>query len=598
MNTSNAYHLNIELSQLKSAGQSLMKIAISELLYEEIIRPTKVEYLPKNKQRMLFVFDKINLEVIIKPKKFGGFIVYSINDKKTGDSFYNLTDFFVELCESLNMDNGTKAYMVKEINHTWLAEAHLYTKHSLTSEALSNLSGSVVDSALRGHPWIVMGKGRLGFGYEDYKQYVPEVAIARKLPWFAVHKSLAVLSLIQGLTCDCIYKKTLGEGQYKSFKNILMNKGLDSQEYLFLPIHPWQWSNWISLNYALEISEQKLLFLEMSNHEYLPLQSIRTFSDMTDKTAYHIKLPLSILNTAVYRGLPNKRNFFAPQISEWLLRILKNDQQLQETGVVLLGELATVTVKQPAFDKLSSPPYQFTELLGCLWRDSVENYITDNQKVISQAALIHKDRHDDFLLPHLIHRSGLTVVEWLKKFFKVCVTPLLYWLYRYGIVFSPHGENSLLIHENGIPIKMVLKDFVDDINLVDDTFFEQEPKPKEVGILLKHSPKDLSHFIFTGLFVVHYRYIFDVLHQYYNISEFEFWNELSKIIDEFHHQHPELNERIALFDLKRPKFEKVCLNRVRFFTRGYQDNANRPEPVVCEPICNPISPQFLRCVEH
>ena len=61
MNTSNAYHLNIELSQLKSAGQSLMKIAISELLYEEIIRPTKVEYLPENKQRMLFVFDKINL---------------------------------------------------------------------------------------------------------------------------------------------------------------------------------------------------------------------------------------------------------------------------------------------------------------------------------------------------------------------------------------------------------------------------------------------------------------------------------------------------------------------------------------------------------
>ncbi|WP_367652055.1 IucA/IucC family C-terminal-domain containing protein [Moraxella bovoculi] len=97
---------------------------------------------------------------------------------------------------------------------------------------------------------------------------------------------------------------------------------------------------------------------------------------------------------------------------------------------------------------------------------------------------------------------------------------------------------------------------------------------------------------------MHYRYIFDVLHQYYNISEFEFWNELSKIVDEFHHQHPELNEWIALFDLKRPKFEKVCLNRVRFFTRGYQDNASRPEPVVCEPICNPISPKFLRCVEH
>lgn len=591
MNIANAYRLDIDLSQLKSAGQSLMKVAISELLYEGIIIPEKVEYLSENKQRMLFTFGKIHLDVIAKPKRFGGFIIYSIN--KIGHPFYDITNFFAELCESLDMDNTTKAYMIKEINHTWLAEAHLYTERNLTSEELSDLSGSVIDSALRGHPWIIMGKGRLGFSYKDYRKYAPEVAIVRRLPWFAVHKSLAVFVLARGLTYDNIYEKTLGESQYKSFKKILTNKGLNEQDYLFLPIHPWQWSNWISLNYALEISEQKLLFLEMSEHEYLPLQSIRTFSDITDKTAYHIKLPLSILNTAVYRGLPNKLNLAAPQISEWLLRIMKNDQELQETGVILLGELATVTVKQPAFDKLSFPPYQFTELLGCLWRDSVENYITNNQKVISQAALIHKDRYDDFLLPHLIRQSGLTVAKWLKKFFEVCVTPLLYWLYRYGIVFSPHGENSLLVHENGVPIKMVLKDFVDDINLVDENFFEQEPKPKEADILLKHSPKDLSHFIFTGLFVVHYRYIFDVLHQHYNISEFEFWNELSMVIDEFHHQHPELNERIALFDLKRPKFEKVCLNRVRFFTRGYQDNANRPEPVICEPVCNPISSQFL-----
>lgn len=593
MQTSNSYQLDIDLPHLKAAGNNLMKLAISELAYEGIIDLVCSKELSDHKKILEFNIDNIHLEVIAKQKKFGGFIVYDVNNKKTGEPAYHLTDFFIKLCESLPMDNITKAYMIREINHTWLAEAHLYGNHQITSEHLSKLSGAIVDTALRGHPWIVMGKGRLGFGYDDYRKFVPERAKSVQLPWFAIHKSLAEFSSLKSLSIDDVYCKTLGTEQFQRFKKILNEKKLKQEDYLFLPIHPWQWSNWISLNYAPQITEQKLIFMSVSDQEYLPLQSIRTFANINDKNTYHIKLPLSILNTAVYRGLPSKRNLIASQITEWLLELFKKDKELQETGVVLLGELATVTAKQPAFDELSSPPYQFVELLGCLWRDSVDNYLSDGEKVISQAALIHKDKNDDYLLPYLIKESGLNVLDWLSVFFRVCVTPLLYWLYRYGIVFSPHGENSLLIHKNGIPKKMVLKDFVDDINLVDDDFMEQNPKPESSDILLKHKASELSHFIFTGLFVVHYRYIFDVLHQHYNIPEIDFWHQLSLVIDEFHQKHPELKDRIEMFDLKRPSFEKVCLNRVRFFTRGYQDNASRPEPVICEPIPNPISSEFL-----
>jgi siderophore synthetase component len=70
---------------------------------------------------------------------------------------------------------------------------------------------------------------------------------------------------------------------------------------------------------------------------------------------------------------------------------------------------------------------------------------------------------------------------------------------------------------------MVLKDFIDDINLVDEDFPELAQLPSEADLLLRHEATDLSHFIFTGLFMVHYRYICNVfLQDYPEYSELDF----------------------------------------------------------------------------
>ena len=152
----------------------------------------------------------------------------------------------------------------------------------------------------------------------------------------------------------------------------------------------------------------------------------------------------------------------------------------------------------------------------------------------------------------------------------------------------------MLIHENGVPKAMVLKDFIDDVNLVDEDFSELNGLPNEGKILLRHSALELSHFIFTGLFMVHYRYICNVfLQDYPQHSELEFWQTASSVIAEFHDQHPALVERIDKFAMFRQEYEKICLNRVRLFTTSYNDEAERPVPVFLDPIANPVSPNTL-----
>jgi siderophore synthetase component len=130
---------------------------------------------------------------------------------------------------------------------------------------------------------------------------------------------------------------------------------------------------------------------------------------------------------------------------------------------------------------------------------------------------------------------------------------------------------------------------------VDEDFPELTQLPSEADLLLRHEATDLSHFIFTGLFMVHYRYICNVfLQDYPEYSELDFWQTISNTIVKFNQKHPELAERADKFAMLRPSYTKICLNRVRLFTTSYNDEAERPVPVFLDPIANPVSPETLK----
>lgn len=82
-----------------------------------------------------------------------------------------------------------------------------------------------------------------------------------------------------------------------------------------IPVHAWQWHQWLVPTYANEIVDQKIIELNISQDSYVPMQSIRTLCNTSNLQRHYIKLPVSIFNTAVYRGLPSKRNLAAPAVT-------------------------------------------------------------------------------------------------------------------------------------------------------------------------------------------------------------------------------------------------------------------------------------------
>ena len=205
----------------------------------------------------------------------------------------------------LGVDPATTAGLIGEVASTLVSDAW-QLERGLPAEQCIDLDPLELEGELRGHPWIVASKGRIGFSWNDLRHYAPEARRAVPVYWLAVE--------------DADWR------------------GQPISE--LVPVHPWQWDHRIQTLYAGDIARGRIRFLGEQEGRWLPQQSIRTLGDADAPQRHHLKLALSILNTSVWRGLPRDRTLAAPALSAWLQERCLADAFLRETGVILLGEVA------------------------------------------------------------------------------------------------------------------------------------------------------------------------------------------------------------------------------------------------------------------
>jgi siderophore synthetase component len=167
---------------------------------------------------------------------------------------------------------------------------------------------------------------------------------------------------------------------------------------------------------------------------------------------------------------------------------------------------------------------------------------------------------------------------------------LLHCLYRYGTVFSPHGENVIVVFDDhDVPVRLAVKDFVDDINVSAEPLPEHASMPHDVRrVLLTEPPAFLTQFIHSGLFVGVFRYLAPLCEEQLGVPEGEFWSLVRAEIIRHQTRFPELKERYEMFDLFTPRIERLCLNRNRLHLDGYRDRPDRPHAAVHGTVPNPL----------
>ena len=563
-------------------GRGLLAKMLSEYMYEEILLPEAIEETDGLVSYRLPLSGGVEYRFDARRRLFDSYrVIPESTVREEGGDSAPATDpqrFILDARETMGLEAETAGHLVRELCNTLLADAHIARRKESDNGGLTEMGYAELEGEMEGHPWIAFNKGRLGFGYDDYLRHAPEMKRETRLSWIAVSRDRASFAAVTGLDYEKLIEAELDADTRSRFESTISRKGRNPEEYYFLPIHDWQWKDAIVPHFAGELAAGRIVPLGEAPDLYLPQQSIRTYFNVTDGEKHSVKVPLSILNTLVWRGLPAERTQVAPRVTEWVKSICDSDPFLsEECRLVLPGEVAGLNYDHPYHSELPGTPYQYLEMLGAIWRESVFRYADPDERPITLAALLHVDGNDRPYVSGLIDRSGLDTGAWVGRLFDAVLPPLLHYLYRYGTVFSPHGENAILMLRDHAPARLAMKDFVDDVNISDQPLPELRDIPDDLRpVLLEEPPEGLCQFIQAGLFICHLRYLSDLLEERHGYPERDFWAHARRAVLEYQERFPELESRFETFDLLSPSFTKLCLNRNRMFDYGYADDEERP----------------------
>ncbi|WP_113703397.1 IucA/IucC family protein, partial [Nonomuraea lactucae] len=497
----------------------------------------------------------------------------------------------------LGWDGPTTAEVLRELTATRRAEAVAISR-ALPAARLADLDHLDLEGHQDGHPCMLLNKGRLGFAASDVAAYAPEAAGAVRLLWAAVHGSLAGYSGVPGLDAPALLAEELDEDTRKQFAVALEDAcaltGLDPAGFTWLPVHPFHWDEAVEPLFAPYLADGRIVPLGEGPDRYRPLQSIRTLANLDHPERRNVKVPLLIRNTLVWRGLSTEPTRAAPDVSAWLHALRDGDPYLRdELRFHPLGEVASVAVRHPVYDSVRNAPYRYHELLGAVWREPVAAMLGDGERARTMAALLKIGSDGRALVTELVERSGLAPRAWLARFLSALLPGLLHYLYRYGVAYCPHGENTVILYDAAdIPVGIALKDFAEDVNLLPDELPEYAAlSARARAVLLRWPAPDLAHSLLSAVFAGHFRFFAPLAETHLGVPEAEFWGLVRAEIERYHARFPDLAGRAEAFGLFAPAFDRVALNREQLLGGGFHDRAERDEgfDVVHGTVTNPLA---------
>ncbi|MFE9607121.1 IucA/IucC family protein [Streptomyces sp. NPDC006012] len=470
-------------------------------------------------------------------------------------------DFCIELRHSLGLSDEILPVYLEEISATLAGTCYKLAKPRLTSAQLARAGFQEIETGMtEGHPCFVANNGRLGFGVHEYLSYAPETASPVRLVWVAAHRSRAVFTAGAGIEYASFLRQELGERTVDRFERQLTDRGLDPADYLLIPVHPWQWWNKLTVTFAAEVAREHLVCLGEGDDAYLAQQSIRTFFNTSHPHKHYVKTALSVLNMGFMRGLSAAYMEATPAINDWLVRLIDDDPVLKATGLTVIRERAAVGYRHLEYEQATDRHSPYRKMLAALWRESPVPALKEGETLATMASLAHVDDAGATFAGALIERSGLVPVQWLRRYLRAYLVPLLHSFYAYDLAYMPHGENVILVLRDGVVQRAVFKDIAEEIVVMDPDAV-LPPQVARIRVDVPEDTKLLS--VFTDVFDCFFRFVAAGLAAEGVLTEEDFWRTVAEVVREYQDSVPSLADRFGQYDLFAPEFALSCLNRLQ-----------------------------------
>ncbi|QHZ56642.1 IucA/IucC family siderophore biosynthesis protein [Brevibacillus sp. NSP2.1] len=487
----------------------------------------------------------------------------------------SFAQFLLEVRHATGADEGRLTAFIHELEHTQLKDTLAQYERQLQGSSFSLRDYDALEAEIMdGHPYHPSYKSRIGFDYADNYQYGPEFKEELTLLWLAVAKKHTRFAISAQLEYERLLQEELGEQQVAAFSQVICDRGLDPQNYWFVPVHPWQWKNIATTALLEDLRNNRVILLGPAQDAYRAQQSIRTLANVSAPRKAYVKLAMSLINTSTGRILAPHTVANAPVISDWLHGIVQSDAFLRdEARVVLLRERMGIAYDAPPHAALVQA--KTYGVLGCIWRESLHPYLEPGEQALPFNGLCSLDGNGRPLIAPWIERYGAEA--WLMRLFEASVLPIAHMLYAHGIALESHAQNMVLLHREGMPVRVALKDFHDGIRFSKKHLQAPESCPALLGTPAYHARVNRNSFIETddlalvrdfmhdAFFFINIGELALLMADAFGFSEKRFWGLVRHVLEAYQQRHPHLAERFSLFDLFAPAIEVEQLAKRRLF---------------------------------
>lgn len=351
------------------------------------------------------------------------------------------------------------ARFAREIEETRVKDAlsaHVRVRRGdvLAGADHDTLEGTITD----GHRYHPAYKSRIGFDLDDDVAFSPEFLPDVRPYWVAAHRSISEVTSSSAVPSDLARTEIAGVDPAVPgrFDARVRDAGGEPAEYVWLPVHPWQWREVIRRAFADELADGRLVALGPDPAAFAPSQSVRTMACRDDPTRSQLKTSLSITNTSTARGLAPHTVRNAAPISDWLTRLVARDPDLAATGLVVLPEThgVSVTVARSLRADVEGS-------LAAIWRGSLAPHLAVDEQAVPATGLTATETDGSPLVGPWVRRHGAEA--WVAALVDAVTVPLVHLLVRHGVALESHAQNMSVILADGLPRRVALRDFHDGV---------------------------------------------------------------------------------------------------------------------------------------
>lgn len=445
------------------------------------------------------------------------------------------------------------------------------------------LSFAALDAALReGHPYHPCFKARTGFTLADHRRFGPECAAPFRLSWLAIRRDAIALSLPGGEAA--FWQAELGAA-WAVLERRLHAAWHSFETHALLPVHPWQLRRLEAGPLGPWLADGRAVALGPAGARYRASQSLRTLHNLDDPRGASVKLALDVVATSSRRILDPHFVLTAPALSDWLAGIVAGDPLLcGRHRLDVLREYAAV---------LADRDGSLRGRLGAIWRES-PTLAGGEAAVPFNALMLCEGDGTAFVAPWLA-RYGLA--PWLDRLVEVALMPVWHLLVAHGVALEAHGQNLILVHRDGWPERVILRDFHESAEYGADFVADPGRVPDFGAIDPAHAgPADdrfhamrsaaiLAELVTDSLFVFNLCEVTHLLGRLHGLDEAAFWRGLGHRLRRHAAEHG-LQDRFARLCIDGPRLTVEPLLARKL---GLAAKPGRPVPNALFPSPQPSS---------